>query len=392
MKKIFVLFFISLISTSIFSQEDKSKILTSNKVDEICSANGMTRKTVTEFTIPAEYTVIDDYAFEECTFLEKVKLHSDITKIGDIAFGKTSITDLTIPSSIVSIGDHPFGKTNLKTLTILSKEPPKLANEYGDLFYNSNMSKELIIYVPDESVETYKNRWKNQRYIQIKSISSKANIDKPTMTSNNEDVSASETETVENNGDMDGFSVVVILISLALLVILIVYLIKKFIRVAKKVASQKIIPDERMDALNKGILPAVNSGSVILGKDEVCHFHGSVTYVKVKEKVIGYSGGGGGVSFRITKGIRLHTSSGNKKAIRGNVAQEDEGFLIITNKRIIGSAFNISFDKKLSSLSYLESSWKAILLQFGKEQYYCKSYESIYIDKIIRLAVKNNEN
>lgn len=81
-----------------------------------------------------------------------------------------------------------------------------------------------------------------------------------------------------------------------------------------------------------------------------------------------------------------------KKAIRGNVVQEGEGFLIITNKRIIGSAFNISFDKKLSSLSYLESSWKAILLQFGKEQYCCKSYESIYIDKIIRLAVKNNEN
>lgn len=391
MKKIFVLFFISLISTSIFSQEDKSKILTSNKVDEICSANGMTRKTVTEFTIPDEYTVIDDYAFEECTFLEKVKLHSDITKIGDIAFGKTSITDITIPSSIVSIGKYPFSKTDLKTLTILSEEPPKMAQEV-DAFYTGDMSKELIIYVPDESIETYKNRWKNQRYIQIKSISSKANIDKPTMTSNNEDVSASETENIENNGDMDGFSVVAILISLALLVILIVYLIKKIIRVAKSAASQTIIPDERMDALNKGILPAVNSGSVILGKDEVCHFHGSVTYVKVKEKVIGYSGGGGGVSFRITKGIRLHTSSGNKKAIRGNVAQEDKGSLTITNKRIIGSAFNISFDKKLSSLSYLESSWKAILLQFGKEQYYCKSYESIYIDKIIRLAVKNNEN
>lgn len=313
MKKIFVLFFISLISTSIFSQEDKSKILTSNKVDEICSANGMTRKTVTEFTIPDEYTVIDDYAFEECTFLEKVKLHSDITKIGDIAFGKTSITDITIPSSIVSIGDHPFGKTNLKTLTILSEEPPKMAQEV-DAFYTGDMSKELIIYVPGESVETYKNSWKNQRYIQIKSISSKENIDKPTMTSNNEDVSASETETVENNGDMDGFSVVAILIVLALLVILIVYLIKKIIRVAKSAASQTIIPDERMDALNKGILPVVNSGNVILGKDEVCHFHGSVTYVKVKEKVIGYSGESSGVSFRITNGIRFHTSGGNKKS------------------------------------------------------------------------------
>lgn len=171
MKKILVLFFLNTFIMSIFAQGN-SKTLTSKIVDELCSANGMTRKTITELIIPDEYTIIGDYAFEECKCLKNVKLPSGITQIGNGAFGRTSITNLTFPSNIVAIGNYPFGKSSLKTLTILAKTPPKLSQQQ-DTFYTGNMNRKIIIYVLNESLEKYKNSWKNQSYIQIEPISSK---------------------------------------------------------------------------------------------------------------------------------------------------------------------------------------------------------------------------
>ena len=153
-------------------------------------------------------------------------------------------------------------------------------------------------------------------------------------------------------------------------------------------AVKKITTDERVEALNAGNLPVVDCGGVFLTKDEICHFHSAVSFLKVKERVIGYKSGSSGTSFRISKGISNHTGSGRKQAIRGNVAQETKGYLTITNERIIGSAINISFDKKFDSLSSIQSSWDEVLLQFGKEQYYIKSYEARYIAKIIHLIAK----
>ena len=419
MKKISIGLLIALLAVSIFAQE-KSKVLTKEKVDELCAVTGMTRNTITEFTVPNEYTIIGEGAFEECKKLENINLSQNITKIEKHAFAETHIKELILPESIDSI-ENAFGHCyNLKYITILSKIPPKLQGQYNgnaDSFYTA-LGKKIIVYIPDDCIDLYKTTWKENEYsyFQIEPISSKGTSQKDssigevkTSESNENKDLSSETADVDstakadtNNEDMKASDWVLFVFLIILLVLCIKMLKNKKTDDEKKLpkkekggffssAIKKLTTDERMDELDKGNLPIENSGSVMLAKDEVCHFHSSVTYIKVKERVIGYKGGGAGVSFRIAKGLSIHTGSENKKAVRGNVVQEEKGSLTITNKRIIGSAFNVSFDKKISSLSSIESDWNAVLLQFGKEQYYFKTFEAVYIDKIIRLVAKNGD-
>ena len=170
MKKIFVTIFTILISLSIFAQGNE-KLLTKEKVDELCTIAGKTRETIEEFIVPTEYTAIGYSAFEGCRQLKEIKLHSNITSIDNTAFAKTSLKDLILPENIKSIGKYVFGRSSLQTLTILSKTPPKIP-ETSDAFY-IGFSTNIIIFVPDEAIEKYKNAWKGQSYIQLKPISSK---------------------------------------------------------------------------------------------------------------------------------------------------------------------------------------------------------------------------
>lgn len=86
----------------------------------VYSADGKTlvlvipSNSVTEFTVPAEVTVIGDGAFSSLTRLRTVKLEdgSALTKIGDCAFaGCTSLSSVALPAHALEIGDYAFWQT-----------------------------------------------------------------------------------------------------------------------------------------------------------------------------------------------------------------------------------------------------------------------------------------
>ncbi len=170
MKKIIASIFTILISLSVFAQRN-GKVLTKAKVDELCAVTGKTRETIEEFNVPIEYTEIGYSAFEGCRQLKEINLNSNITSIDDTAFAKTGLKDLTLPENIKSIGKYVFSRSALQSLTILSKMPPKIP-ETPDAFYKG-FSNNIIIYVPNESLEKYKNAWKGHTYFELKPISSK---------------------------------------------------------------------------------------------------------------------------------------------------------------------------------------------------------------------------
>ena len=132
---------------------------------------------VTAVTIGNCATAIGDEAFNDCENLQIVNISSSITSIGYSAFSNTRIknleiqngvtsigdkafrmcplTALTIPSSVVSIGDEAFYQTNANTLTsitINATTPPTIGT---NVFSGSS----CFIYVPCESVASYKNAW-----------------------------------------------------------------------------------------------------------------------------------------------------------------------------------------------------------------------------------------
>lgn len=107
---------------------------------------------LTSVTIPSGVTLFLETLFANCTSLTSVNIPSGVTLIGASVFNNcTSLTSVTIPSGVTSMGNYVFAKcTSLTSVTCLATTPPTLGT---DIFYNAS---NCPIYVPAESVETYK--------------------------------------------------------------------------------------------------------------------------------------------------------------------------------------------------------------------------------------------
>ena len=80
---------------------------------------------LTEITIPSNVTIIDNYAFDGCTGLEKVELNEGLKTINTNAFSNcSSLKEIVIPSTVTYIGNKGFSKcTSLKTVIFTGNAP-----------------------------------------------------------------------------------------------------------------------------------------------------------------------------------------------------------------------------------------------------------------------------
>lgn len=110
---------------------------------------------LTSVTIGSGVTSIGYTAFGWCTSLTSITIPDSVTSIDDSAFnGCSSLTDVTIGSGVTNIGAAAFQQcTGLTSITCLATTPPTL----GSSAFNS--TNNCPIYVPVESVETYKTAW-----------------------------------------------------------------------------------------------------------------------------------------------------------------------------------------------------------------------------------------
>jgi hypothetical protein len=109
---------------------------------------------LTSVEIPNSVTTIGDGVFSGCTSLSNVKISNNITIIPNACFAYcTALTNLTLPNTITHIGSSAFLNYSgtWESLTLLSTVPPTLGNSVF-----SGPINNLTIYVPAESVDTYK--------------------------------------------------------------------------------------------------------------------------------------------------------------------------------------------------------------------------------------------
>lgn len=104
-------------------------------------------------SITITFSKIPEYAFGNCTSLNGVTLSNSVTYIGPQAFYHcSSLTNITIPTSCTNISYRVFEScTSLLSVTVLSATPPTVGSY---MFING--SSNAVIYVPAESVDTYK--------------------------------------------------------------------------------------------------------------------------------------------------------------------------------------------------------------------------------------------
>lgn len=112
---------------------------------------------ITNIDIPNGAVDIGGYAFYGCTSLASVTIPSSVVRINSYAFYScTSLTSVTIPSDVIRIGDRAFyGCTSLTSITVEATAPPTLSSSSF-----TKVPETANIYVPAESVETYKT-WGN---------------------------------------------------------------------------------------------------------------------------------------------------------------------------------------------------------------------------------------
>lgn len=115
---------------------------------------------LTSYIIPDGVSSIGREAFEYCRNLTSITIPAGVTSIGPWAFSNCSnLTSIVIPEGVTSIDNRAFyGSAGLLSITCMSVTPPSLNDS---VFEDTN---NCPIYVPNESVESYKTALKWSAY------------------------------------------------------------------------------------------------------------------------------------------------------------------------------------------------------------------------------------
>ena len=131
-----------------------TKIAVSPDVSEYTGGSEFTLgKVITSVNFPSGITSLGNYAFYYCSSLTSITIPSTVTSIGNYAFQQcTGLTSIVIPDSVTSISTRAFsGCSHLTSFTCEATTPPTLGSNA------LNSTNNCPIYVPAESVETYKS-------------------------------------------------------------------------------------------------------------------------------------------------------------------------------------------------------------------------------------------
>jgi hypothetical protein len=135
-----------------------TSIVIPSGVISIGSATFRNCSSLTSIDIPDSVTSLGQQIFLNCSSLTSCTIGNGVTNISNFAFqGCSSLTSINIPSGVTNIGNAFNGCTGLTSVTVKAATPPTLD---GIAFNNTN---NCPIYVPSESVETYKaaSGWSN---------------------------------------------------------------------------------------------------------------------------------------------------------------------------------------------------------------------------------------
>lgn len=129
---------------------------------------------------------------------------------------------------------------------------------------------------------------------------------------------------------------------------------------------------ERQDFLEKSRaepLSEIPAQGVLLAEKEKCYWQCPASYTEIKTVTTGYRHQSSGMSVRVAKGVRLHSSGGTSTAIKKDVLQRYPGRFTITDRRLILESSKGGFDKPFEKITSIFPHTGGIVLQSGGKQF-----------------------
>lgn len=120
--------------------------------------------------------------------------------------------------------------------------------------------------------------------------------------------------------------------------------------------TEKLLEDYRFAwQIEQGKLPIYRSPSLLLKKNEKCHWETEANLREWKKEVKSYSVGGTGISFRVAKGIYLRSGRGTvHREVTETIKDADRGVLCITSERIIFKGLKKNITVPYNKIIYIE--------------------------------------
>lgn len=106
-----------------------------------------------EVVLPDSLEIIGGSAFKECASLTQISLPEGLSVLSDGAFDGSGLKEMVLPSTLTQIGDYALAGS---VIHCPIKEPISVK-------YPSRDAKNTVLYVPEESVDVYRNAsgWKD---------------------------------------------------------------------------------------------------------------------------------------------------------------------------------------------------------------------------------------
>lgn len=148
---------------------------------------------------------------------------------------------------------------------------------------------------------------------------------------------------------------------------------------------------DELIGIQNGFLPTLYASDILLKPGELVRYACLATLFVTKTKSLGRTGGGGGVSFRVAKGVTVRTGGGASKTIYGDVTEKYDGKLFITNFRLVFLHNQKGFEQPMSKLTGLTPYSDGMELQFGSKTYSLAMPAVRFPEAVIRKILSTEE-
>lgn len=141
-------------------------------------------------------------------------------------------------------------------------------------------------------------------------------------------------------------------------------------------------------SIRSGVIPRIENCSLILKNDEFACNEVQTYIIETKNKAIGSTGSGSGVSIRVFRGVSVHSGTNRSRKIYRDVTEKYFGNFIITNQRIVFLNNQKGFEIPYKNLTGLFSSGKNLILQSKNKSYTIFVNTPTVFEELIRTVAK----